>query len=117
MGLLAGTQWDRPPHCERCGQPEPCACPPLPDPEPERVPPGKQSLRLGTERRKHGRVVTVIRGVLDQGNARAELLSQLKQQCGSGGSLADDTLELQGDHLDRAAEWLTRQGYRVARPR
>ena len=43
----------------------------------------------------------------------AELAASLKRLCGSGGSLADGNLELQGDHRERVAARLAELGYRV----
>ena len=61
MGLLAGTKFDRLPHCDRCEKPESeCTCPPL---EPVPTAPGKQTARIAVEKRKHGRMMTVIRGL------------------------------------------------------
>ena len=58
--LFAGTPWDRPPSCERCGKPESeCQCPP-PAAEPTRIAPELQTARLSLEKRPKGKLVTVI---------------------------------------------------------
>ena len=58
MRLFEGTEWDRPPRCERCGElASDCKCTPLP---PERVAPAKQTARLAMERRRKGKMVIVI---------------------------------------------------------
>jgi translation initiation factor 1 len=41
------------------------------------------------------------------------LLSQLKAACGAGGTVKDDLLEIQGDHVDRVRGLLANLGYRV----
>jgi translation initiation factor 1 len=41
------------------------------------------------------------------------LLSQLKAACGAGGTVKDDVLEIQGDHLKRVRGLLAEIGYRV----
>lgn len=111
MGLLAGTKFDRPPHCDRCEKLETeCQCPPL---ELVRVPPSKQTARISVEKRKHGRMMTVIRGLSGDDNNLPQLLKQLKNSCGAGGSLAEDGVEIQGSHLDRIREELQKIGYRV----
>ena len=88
MRLFEGTQFDRPPHCERCEKPETeCQCPPIePEPEP-RTPTDKQTARLSKEKRKKGKVVTVVAGLLDEGDALQEMLTKLKTACGAGGTL------------------------------
>lgn len=108
--LFAGTPFDRPPICERCGALEgECQCPP------PLLPPGQQTARLRLEKRKRGKVVTVIAGLPAVGNNLPELLSRLKAACGAGGSLQEESLEIQGDHLLRAEQFLAQLGYRTKR--
>ena len=111
MWLFEGTQWDRPPRCERCGElEEECVCPP---PEPVRAPPAAQTAKLSIEKRKKGKVVTVVRGLSSQDNDLPALLSKLKGYCGAGGALKDDEIEVQGKQLDKVREILKQIGYRV----
>ena len=78
--LFAGTPFDRPPVCDRCGKLESeCVCP---TPEPEGVPPHCQSVTIAVEKRKKGKTVTVLRGLSTVGNGSLELLTQLKSACG-----------------------------------
>lgn len=110
MRLFEGTPFDRPPHCERCGLLEAeCQCPPPPAP---RTPPEQQTARLAIEKRKKGKMVTVIRGLVVD-DALPELLTTLKTACGAGGTLKDDELEIQGEHLERVRQKLRDLGYRV----
>src|SRR5688572_21213869 len=111
MRLFEGTPFDRPPRCDRCGQLESeCNCPPAP---PARIPPEQQTARLAVEKRKKGKMVTVIRGLPAEGNDLPELLTQLKSQCGAGGTIKDECLEIQGEHLDRIRDELGKLGFRV----
>lgn len=111
MRLFEGTQWDRPPRCERCGElEEACTCPPLPK---VLTPPEKQTARLNVEKRKKGKVVTVVRGLAADENDLPGLLGQLKAACGAGGTVKGDELEIQGDHLERLRGLLAEIGYRV----
>jgi translation initiation factor 1 len=111
MRLFAGTPFDRPPTCDRCGRVEAeCKCPPLP---PAYVPPEQQIARLAVEKRRKGKVVTVIRGLPAAGNDLPALLTRLKTQCGAGGTIDGDNLEIQGEHIDRIRLLLTEIGYRV----
>jgi translation initiation factor 1 len=113
MRLLAGTPFDREPHCERCDQLESeCQCPPL-DPQPQWKAPEKQTARLVAEKRKHGRVVSVVRGLAASDNDLATLLKRLKDSCGAGGTRHGDVLEIQGDHVERLRKELTAIGYKV----
>ena len=78
-----------------------------------RIPPNEQTARLSVEKRKKGKVVTVVRGLSSDGNELPELLTQLKSTCGAGGTLKEGTLEIQGNHLDRLRNVMGEIGYRV----
>ncbi len=111
MRLFAGTPYDQPPKCDRCGALESeCACPPLPA---VRTKTPGQVARLSLEKRKRGKVVTVVRGLSAAANDLADLLSRLKSQCGAGGTTHDDGLEIQGEHIERIGDFLSGMGYRV----
>jgi len=75
--------------------------------------PEKQTARLAVEKRKKGKQVTVVRGLSAEGNDLAELLTRLKTSCGAGGTVKDETLEIQGSHADRIRQTLQDIGYRV----
>ena len=109
--LFAGTPFDIPPRCDRCGELEAdCQCEPLPPP---RLDPQKQTAKVRLDRRKNKRLVTVIWGLSAADNDLRELLSQLQSACGSGGSLQGEQIELQGDHQQRVKELLGKIGYKV----
>jgi translation initiation factor 1 len=111
MRLFAGTPFDRPPTCDRCGLNEAeCKCQPLP---PAFIPPEKQTALLAVEKRRKGKVVTLIRGLPAASNDLPALLARLKSQCGAGGTLDGENLEIQGEHTDRLRRLLAEIGYRV----
>ncbi|MCH8149353.1 MAG: translation initiation factor [Planctomycetes bacterium] len=111
MRLFEGTQWDRPPHCDRCGEAEEnCACPPPPK---IMTAPEKQTARLAIEKRKKGKLVTVVRGLAAEENDLPTLLGKLKAACGAGGTQKEEWLEIQGEHLERVRDLLSELGYRV----
>ena len=111
MRLFTGTKFDQPPKCDRCGALETnCACPPLPA---DRIPPETQTARLAVEKRRKGKVVTVIRGLPAAGNDLPALLSRLKSHCGAGGTIDGESLEIQGEHVERIRAALSEMGYRV----
>jgi len=111
MRLFAGTPFDISPKCDRCGVLDAdCQCPPLPM---GRIPPNQQTATLTVEKRKKGKVVTVIRGLTERANDLPALLSQLKSQCGAGGTIQEDCVEIQGEHVGRIRETLTAIGYKV----
>ena len=111
MRLFEGTEFDRPPRCEHCGKlDEECVCPP---PAMELTSPQKQTARLAIEKRKRGKVVTVLRGLIDEHDHLANLLTTLKNHCGAGGTAKDGVIEIQGDNIERVREKLKDLGYRV----
>ena len=111
--LFAGTPWDRPPTCDRCGRLESeCSCPPR-IPEVKRIPPQQQTARLMTERRAKGKLVTVIAGLALEDNDVNELATKLKNACGAGGTVKDALIELQGNHLQTAERALQAIGYKT----
>jgi translation initiation factor 1 len=111
--LFAGTPWDRPPTCDRCGRLESeCSCSP-PVVEMKQVPPQQQTARLTTERRAKGKLVTVVAGLSAQDNDLNELATRLKNACGAGGTVKDGQIELQGDHVQAAERTLQTIGYQT----
>lgn len=111
MGLLSGTKWDRAPHCDRCDLPESeCKCPPIETPK---KPPQKQPLRVGVEKRKHGRTMTVVRDLIPEDNDLPAILQSLKNACGAGGTIDEGNVEVQGSHPDRVKSELQKMGFKV----
>jgi translation initiation factor 1 len=55
---------------------------------------------------RKGKGVTVVRGVPLDDAALTALGKQLKATCGSGGTVKDGVVEIQGDHLDKVVAWL-----------
>jgi translation initiation factor 1 len=58
-------------------------------------------------------MVTAIHGLPAAGNDLPALLTKLKNACGAGGTLKDNTLEIQGAHSERVKRILLEQGYNV----
>ena len=56
--------------------------------------------------------MTVICGLADD-DARSALLTELKNLVGSGGTIRDDNLEIQGDHAANLSSFLSDRGYKV----
>lgn len=96
------------------------------DPEPEPTPPAtqppappsasRQTARIALDRKgRGGKSVTMISGLRHDPATLEALLKRLKQQCGTGGTIKEGVLELQGDQRTRAAEALAALGYGVKR--
>jgi translation initiation factor 1 len=64
---------------------------------------------------RNGKSVTLIKGIALPPTELAQLGKQLKVSCGSGGTVKDGVIEVQGDHCDRVMETLRSQGWKAKR--
>lgn len=62
---------------------------------------------------RKGKGVTLITGVPLAGDELRDLAGQLKQRCGSGGTVKDGVIEIQGDHRDALVPDLSARGWAV----
>ncbi len=80
------------------------------------APTGDGTVRVSRETKgRGGKAVTLIKGVLLDAAALADLGKQLKAACGTGGTVKDGVIEVQGDHIERVMQILKTQGYTVKR--
>jgi translation initiation factor 1 len=125
--LFAGTPFDKPRICDRCGKaPADCRCMQLPEkqkmsqkeggggkkgevkldsglvltPQNSKAP-ADQVARIQVEKRKGNRFVTIISGLDHPGNDLPALCGALKEKLGVGGSIQGRTIELQGDQAGK----------------
>lgn len=79
-------------------------------------PVGDGIVRVSRESKgRGGKVVTLVKGLALDDGALTLVAKQLKAACGSGGSVKDGVVEIQGDHIERLLGVLQSQGYRVKR--
>lgn len=62
-----------------------------------------------------GKSVTLIKGLALDATALALLGKQLRTACGSGGTVKDGVIEVQGDHCETVMEALKKQGHHPRR--
>lgn len=106
--------------CRACGEPAhtgPCG-PALQRALKQRAktapPTGDGIVRVARDRKqRRGKVVTVITGVPLAETGLQELAAQLKRRRGTGGTVKDGVIEIQGDHRDRLVDVLREMGYSV----
>jgi translation initiation factor 1 len=78
--------------------------------------PAQQKLTVRLERKSRGgKSVTVIEGLQLTQIERETLLKQLKAKLGTGGTVKDTNLEIQGDHREALIHALEKTGYRPKR--
>jgi translation initiation factor 1 len=76
------------------------------------VPPSHQRVTVRLDRKgRGGKSVTVVEGLLMPLKEKEALLKQLKTRFGTGGTVTDAVLEIQGDHRDAVIEALKKIGY------
>jgi protein-tyrosine phosphatase len=76
----------------------------------------KGIAKVGRETKgRRGKGVTIVSGLTLDEAGLAALAARLKERCGTGGTVKDDRIEIQGDLRERVAEELQRIGYTVKR--
>ncbi|EHK64542.1 translation initiation factor Sui1 [Achromobacter arsenitoxydans] len=110
-GLVYSTETGR--MCPVCRQPiAQCACKQAARPAPA----GDGVARVSRETKgRGGKSVTLVKGLALDPVALGVLGKQLRTACGSGGTVKDGVIEVQGDHCDRIIDALTKQGHRAKR--
>ena len=96
--------------CPKCGYPvSNCSCK-----QNEEIPDRSGTVILSRETKgRKGKGVTLISGLpLPQAELKV-LAKKLKQKCGTGGTLKDRVIEIQGDHRKPLFEELSKQGFKV----
>lgn len=110
--IVYSTESGRIDTCPRCGQPyKHCRCNQSGSASTKK---SDGIVRVMRDRKQRGgKTVTVVTGL--PAEALTLLAQQLKKLCGSGGTVKDGNIEIQGDHCDKVMAKLTDQGYKVKR--
>lgn len=82
--------------------------------EEETLSPEEQNLRvLLDSRNRKGKVVTVVADFVGAEEDLKDLGKELKNKCGSGGSVKDGEILIQGNFKEKVADTLRKLGYKV----
>ncbi|ELY78574.1 translation initiation factor [Natrinema pallidum] len=73
----------------------------------------QQVLSVRTESRRYDKPVTIVEGFDLGPDEIKSIASELKRSMGTGGTVDEDRIELQGDHRDRVPALLREQGFDV----
>jgi translation initiation factor 1 len=97
--------------CPACRQPvAQCSC------KASAGPVGDGVVRVSRQTKgRGGKCVTVVKGLALDAAALAALGKQVRSACGSGGTVKDGVIEVQGDHCDLVMETLTKLGHQPRR--
>ncbi len=90
--------------CAKCGLPkELCIC--------DSLSKEQQKIKIKAERRRFGKMMTIIEGIDASAIDVRALMKKLKSKLACGGTYKDGLLELQGDHRQRVKELLVKEGF------
>ena len=89
--------------CPKCGLPkEACVC--------EQIVKSSEKIKVGTDRKRYGKIVTVITG-FGKGIDVKKIAKTLKNELACGGTYKGDMIELQGDHRKKIIGLLVELGF------
>ena len=72
----------------------------------------EQKLKIRFEiKHRGGKTVTVVQGFIGKNNDLEELGKKLKNFCGTGGTVKDGEIIIQGDQRDKVMQWLVKNNY------
>jgi len=78
------------------------------------LPPHRQTIYLHRDSKgRHGSPVTLVKNLVLSQEGLKDLAKRLKQVSGSGGTVKDNVIEIQGEHREKIAEELKKLGYKV----
>ena len=86
------------------------------DEEQESILPAQQKIRIRLDKKhRGGKAVTLIEEFIGKQVEKEELGKKLKTFCGTGGSVKDGEIIVQGDNRDKILQWLIKGGYTKAK--
>ncbi len=92
--------------CPKCGLPkEICVC--------EEIAREQQNITIAVDKRRYGKMMTVVDGLNPHDLDLDSLISNLKSICACGGTIKEGKIELQGDHRSKVKEALEKLGFIV----
>ncbi len=90
--------------CPKCGLPHDlCVC--------ETIAKEEQRIRIRKDRKRYGKLMTIIEGIESNNIDLKDLTKKLKNKFACGGTFKEGMIELQGDHVKRVKEELIKLGF------
>jgi len=89
--------------CPKCGLPiQTCVC--------KEIAKAEQRVKIETEKRRYGKMITLVTGLSNDVNMK-EIAKNLKLELACGGTIKNNTIELQGYHKKKVKPILIRLGF------
>ena len=80
--------------------------------EEDTLPASQQKIKVRLDNKhRAGKAVTLIEGFIGTKNDQEELGKKIKTFCGTGGSVKDGEIIVQGDNRDKIIAWLQKNGF------
>ncbi len=84
------------------------------DDEMETLSPEKQQLKVWIDKKQRaGKEASIVKGFVGTESDLKDLAKKIKQACGTGGSVKDGEIIIQGDKRDAIIAMLTKEGYKA----
>ncbi len=80
------------------------------------LPKKNQPLKVVLDKKQRaGKIVTLVTGFIGNDNDFQSIGKQIKSSCGTGGSVKDGVIIIQGDHKAKIHQWLLKNGYALSK--
>ena len=81
--------------------------------EEQTVLPAEQKIKIRLDKKhRGGKVVTLIENFIGTNADKEDIGKKLKTVCGTGGSVKDGEILVQGDNRDKVLQWLLKNGFK-----
>ena len=83
--------------------------------EDETILKNSQKIEIFTQKKgKKGKIITIIQGLhIKNQTKKKEFFKSIKVFCGTGGKLNNESIQLQGDMVEKITDFLLKEGYQI----